>query len=91
MLTFYVIYFHGMVWVQLSPLMEHRCKSSPNSSDYDMRFDMKHFYPDGSGLLSQDDSAPIYRAHGLTEWFYEDGNDILINTMVFTENRSEPN
>lgn len=52
---------------------------------------MKHFYPVGSGLLSQDDSAPIYRAHGLTEWFYEDGNDILINTMVFTENRSEPN
>ncbi len=36
---------------------------------------MKHFYPDGSGLF-QDDSAPIHRARGLTEWFDEYENDV---------------
>ena len=30
--------------------------------------EMKHFYPDGSGLF-QDDNVPIYR--GVTEWFDE--------------------
>lgn len=36
---------------------------------------MKHFYPDGRGL-STDDSAPIRMAQGLIEWFHEDVNDV---------------
>lgn len=36
---------------------------------------MKYFYPDGRGLF-QDDSVPIHRAQGVTEWFYEYENDV---------------
>ncbi len=36
---------------------------------------MKHFYSDGSGLF-QDDSAPIHRALGVTEWFDGYENDV---------------
>lgn len=49
----------------------------------------KHFHPDGSGLF-QDDSAPIHRARGPTEWFNEDENDVS-DALAFTLARSQPN
>ena len=41
---------------------------------------MKHFYPDGSGLL-QDDNAPIHKAQRVTEWFDEYEN--YVNHMLW--------
>ena len=39
---------------------------------------MKHFYPDGSGLL-QDDNVSIHRARGVTGWFDEYENDVMMS------------
>lgn len=36
---------------------------------------MKHFYPDGSALL-QDNNVPIHREQSPTEWFDEWEKDI---------------
>lgn len=37
---------------------------------------MKHYCPDGVGLY-QDDNAATQRAGGLTEWLYDNENDVI--------------
>ena len=43
-------------------------------------FWLKHLYPDGSGIL-QDDNASIHRARGVSEWFDEYEN--YVNHMLW--------
>lgn len=68
--------FSGMVWVWLSLLdgciIAYQFKVLLTDHLYLI---MKHFYPNGSGLL-QNYSSPIHRPWGLTEWFMEGKNDV---------------